>query len=259
MFPILQVGPLAIQLPGLFLLAGVWVGSTIAEREAPKRGLSGEALSSLVFFGLVAGLLGARLGYALKYWTVYAEDPLGLVSLNLNTLSAPEGVAAALLTALIVARRHHLPLWPTLDAFATGLAAFAIFAGLADLSSGNAFGAPTSLPWAIELWGAQRHPSQVYAILLAMAVFVMIRRLSRAPAFPGFLFLTWLALAAASRLFLEAFRGDSVIVLGSLRAAQLMSLIILGTALLGLHRRARLAMETEGGPRAEKVTPRQSS
>jgi len=255
MLPILQVGPLAIQLPGLLLLAGVWVGSALIEGEAPKRGLSGATLGSLVFYGLVAGLLGARLGYALRYWPVYAEDPLGMVSLNPLTLSTAEGVAAALLVGVVLARRRRLPLWSPLDAFTPGLAAFAVFAGLADLSSGNAFGAPTSLPWAIELWGAQRHPSQVYAILLAMAVFVMIRRLSRAPAFPGFLFLTWLALAAASRLFLEAFRGGSVIVLGSLRAAQLMSLIILGTALLGLHRRARLAMETEGGPRAEKVTP----
>lgn len=245
MFPILQVGPLAVQLPGLFLLIGVWVGSAIVEREAPKRGLSGATLSSLVFYGLVAGLLGARLGYALRYSTVYAEDPLGLVSLNPTTLSASEGVAAALLTVLVLARRHRLPLWRTLDAFAPGLAAFAVFAGLAELSSGDAFGAPTSLPWAIELWGAERHPSQIYAILLAAAVFVIVRGLSLPPAFSGFLFLAWLALAAASRLFLEAFRGDSLIVLGSLRAAQVASLIVLGVALLGMHRRARLALEAE--------------
>jgi prolipoprotein diacylglyceryltransferase len=246
MFPILQVGPLAVQLPGLFLLVGVWVGSAIVEREAPKRGLSGAVLSSMLFFGLVAGLLGARLGYALRYWTVYAEDPLGLVSLNPNTLSAAEGVAAALLVSLVLARRHRLPLWSTLDAFAPGLAAFAVFAGLADLSSGDAFGAPTSLPWAIELWGAERHPSQVYTILLAAAVFVIVRRLSLSPAFSGFLFLAWLALAAASRLFLEAFRGDSAIVLGLFRSAQLISLIVLGAALLGLNQRARVAQTAEG-------------
>ena len=245
MFPILQVGPLAIQLPGLLLLAGVWVGSAMIEREAPKHRLSGTTLGSLVFYGLVAGLLGARLGYAVRYWTVYAEDPLGLVSLNPLTLSAAEGVAAALLVGLVLARRHRLPLWPTLDAFAPGLAAFAVFAGLADLSSGNAFGAPTSLPWAIELWGAARHPSQIYAILLAVVVVVAVHRLGRRPAFSGLLFLAWLAMTAAGRLFLEAFRGDSVIVLGSLRAAQLISLAVLGGTLFGLHRRARLALEAE--------------
>ena len=245
MLPILQIGPLALQLPGLLLLAGVWIGSTFVEREAPKRGLSGAVLSSLVFYGLVAGLLGARLGYVLRYWTVYAQDPLGLISLNPKTLSAAEGVAAALLTVLVLAQRRRLPLWPTLDAFAPGLAMFAVFAALADLSSGNAFGAPTSLPWAIELWGAARHPSQVYTILLAVTVVVAIHRLGRGPAFSGLMFLAWLAMTAASRLFLEAFRGDSVIVLGSFRSAQLISLIVLGAGLVGLHRRARLALEAE--------------
>jgi len=246
MLPILQVGPLAIQLPGLLLLAGVWVGSAVIEREAPKHGLSGATLGSLVFYGLVAGLLGARLGYALRYWSVYAEDPLGLISLNPLTLSAAEGAAAAFLVSLVLARRQRLPTWPTLDAFAPGLAVFAVFAALANLSSGDAFGAPTSLPWAIDLWGAARHPSQVYALLLALAVFVAVRRIGISPTFPGFLFLAWLAMAAASRLFLEAFRGDSVIVLGSLRAAQLISLIVLGAALLGLNQRARVAQDTEG-------------
>ena len=246
MLPILQVGPLAIQLPGLLLLAGVWVGSALIEGEAPKRGLSGATLGSLVFYGLVAGLLGARLGYALRYWPVYAEDPLGMVSLNPLTLSTAEGVAAALLVGVVLARRRRLPLWSTLDAFTPGLAAFAVFAGLADLSSGNAFGAPTSLPWAIELWGAARHPSQVYALLMALAVFIAVRRFAFRPTFPGFLFLACLAMTAASRLFLEAFRGDSVIVLGSLRAAQLISLVVLGAALLGLNQRARVAQGAEG-------------
>jgi prolipoprotein diacylglyceryltransferase len=217
------------------------------EREAPKHRLSGATLGSLVFYGLVTGLLGARLGYALRYWTVYAEDPLGLVSLNPNTLSAEEGLAAALLVGLVLARRHRLPLWSTLDAFTPGLAAFAVFVSLADLSSGNAFGAPTSLPWAIELWGAARHPSQIYAILLAVAVVVAIY-LGRRPAFSGLLFLAWLAMTAAGRLFLEAFRGDSVVALGSLRAAQLISLIVLGGALVGMHVRARAALKDRRAP-----------
>ncbi len=33
MYPILQIGPLAIQLPGLLLLAGLWIGTLVAERE----------------------------------------------------------------------------------------------------------------------------------------------------------------------------------------------------------------------------------
>ena len=58
-------------------------------------------------------------------------------------------------------------------------------------------------------------------------------------AFAGFLILVWLALVAAGSLILDGFRGDSVIVLGSLRTAQLLNLAVLMTALAGLHVLAR--------------------
>ncbi|OGO19550.1 MAG: hypothetical protein A2Z14_06505 [Chloroflexi bacterium RBG_16_48_8] len=60
MFPIVQLGPLAIQLPGLFLLAGVWIAISILEKEAPRRSLSTSTLSNLILIGLVAGVVGER-------------------------------------------------------------------------------------------------------------------------------------------------------------------------------------------------------
>jgi len=50
------------------------------------------------------------------------------------------------------------------------------------------------------------------------------------------LFLAFLALAAGSRLFLEAFRGDSALILGGIRAAQLAAWAILAAALAGLDK-----------------------
>jgi prolipoprotein diacylglyceryltransferase len=242
MFPILQIGPLALRLPGLFLLMGVWAGTTLIDREAPRHKVSAAALNNLVFYGLVAAIVGARLVYALRYLSIYADDPLSLFSLNPSTLAFTEGILIALIVVLVVAQRQRLPLWPTLDALTLSLAAFAIFVGAAHLSSGDAFGAPTSVPWGVELWGATRHPTQVYEIALAMLVFMALWRLRRTPSFPGFQFLSWLAMAAASRLFLEAFRGDSVITFGFLRAAQLLSLVVLAAAMAGLHLRARVAL-----------------
>jgi prolipoprotein diacylglyceryltransferase len=51
-------------------------------------------------------------------------------------------------------------------------------------------------------------------------------------------FLVFIALTAGARLFLEAFRGDGVIVLNGLRQAQLGALIVLLLALVALHLRA---------------------
>ena len=91
MFPILQIGPLAIQVPGLVLLVGVWVALNMVEREAPRHKVSAADISNLILIGLVAGILGARLWYALRFLSVYVDNPLSLFSLNPSTLAAEEG------------------------------------------------------------------------------------------------------------------------------------------------------------------------
>jgi phosphatidylglycerol:prolipoprotein diacylglycerol transferase len=235
MFPILQLGPLAIQLPGLFLLAGVWIATSIIEKEAPRRQLSTSKLSNLILLGLMSGVVGARLWYAIRFIDVYVENPLSLFSLNPSTLASEEGIITGLLAAWIYGQRKGLPLWLTLDTLAPGLAVFGIALGLSHLSNGDAFGAPSSVPWAIELWGEHRHPSQIYEILLAASILFVLWRIREWVTFPGFTILSWVVMTAAARLFLEAFRGDSVIILGSVRSVQVVSLIVLLGAMLGLH------------------------
>jgi prolipoprotein diacylglyceryltransferase len=242
MLPVLQVGPLAVQLPGLILLGGLWVATWIVERESNRLNLRGDLVVNMVFYALLSGIVGARLGYALRFLDIYAKDPLALLSLNPQTLSLLEGALAALVFALAYGQRKALLLLPTLDALASGAACFAVFLGLTHLASGDAFGAPTQAPWGIELWGARRHPSQVYETLAAGMIMAVLFRIRRHAPFSGFMVLLWLTLSAGARLFLEAFRGDSVIVLQALRLAQLWSLALLlasMTALYLLGRRAR--------------------
>lgn len=235
MLPILQIGPIAIQLPGLILLAGVWLAVSLTDREAPHYRLKASVLSNMILIGLVVGIFGARLWYALRFIEVYLDNPLSLISLNPTTLAPVEGALTGLAAAAYYGYRKGLPLWPTLDALTPGLALFGIAVGFAHLASGDAFGSVTELPWAIELWGAQRHPSQVYEVILAALVFWVIWEVRHKTPVAGFLFLTWVALAALSRLILEAFRGDSVVAFESLRSAQLVSLFVLAAALMGLH------------------------
>ena len=67
MFPIIQVGPLAIQAPGLFLIVGIWLGLSLAERYSTQFGIDKKKLYNLVFLCLVGGIVGARLTYVIRY------------------------------------------------------------------------------------------------------------------------------------------------------------------------------------------------
>ncbi len=82
MFPIFQIGPAALQVPGLVLLAGLWIGLTLSERRARRRGEDRGHLYNLVFISLITGVIGARLSYAATYPNAFTTDPRSLVSLN---------------------------------------------------------------------------------------------------------------------------------------------------------------------------------
>jgi prolipoprotein diacylglyceryl transferase len=245
MFPILQIGPLALQTPGLMYLLGLWFGLSLAEKFAPRRGVSADTLYNLVFTGLIAGILGARLGYVVQYPGAFLTSPLSLVSLNPGLLDPFSGCAAALIASLVYGARNRLEVWNTLDALTPFFAVFMIGAALANIASGAAFGMETSLPWGIELWGAKRHPTQFYELAGAILILLALGRRSKDSSAPaGTLFLAFLALTAGARLFFEAFRGDSTLILRGIRAAQVVAWLALAGALLGLMWKNKKALSS---------------
>ena len=86
------------------------------------------------------------------------------------------------------------------------------------------------MPWGIELWNATRHPTQIYELIASLLVcgLIWFRKMD---SLPGSDFLLFAALMAGTRLFLEAFRGDSTLVLGGIRLAQVIAWLVLAIAL----------------------------
>lgn len=238
MFPILNIGPLALQVPGLVLLAGLWAGLSLAERAAPRHGLNPDRLYNLIFTALIAGVLGARLTYAGRFPDAFLQNPSGLISLNPGLLDPLGGFVFASIAALVYGQRKRMPFWPVVDALTPAIAVMFVALPLANLASGRGFGMETSLPWAVELWGAHRHPSQVYEALAGVLVLAAVwpRRRTEKLA-PGAQFLQFVILIAAARLFLEGFRGDSLTIYGGLRVVQIAAWMVLAAGLWLYYRR----------------------
>ena len=72
--------------------------------------------------------------------------------------------------------------------------------------------------------------AQIYELIAALLIVGWIW-FRKADSRPGILFLTFAALTAAARLFLEAFRGDSTLIFGGLRLAQIIAWVVLAAAL----------------------------
>ena len=239
MFPVINIGPLALQAPGLLLLIGIWLGLGQAERSAARHQVDANQLYNLAFVTFLGAVSGARLAFIAQYPGAF-RDLGSFFSLSPQLLDIWGGAAGGLLAAVIYANKKRLPLWPTLDALTPALAIAFIFGHIANLASGAAFGSSSTLPWSIELWGEQRHPSQVYEAMAAFAIWVGLQLKTRLPSLPaGAAFLSFAAWSAGARLFLEAFRGDSFLLPGGIRLAQVAAWLLLAGCLWLYHLRTQ--------------------
>ena len=211
-------------------VAALWIGLALAEKRADRHGLSRETLNNLTFYSLIGFILGGRILFALANVSSFAESPLNLFSINIDLFDFGGGLLTAILTGFAYGKKQNLSFWASLDALTPVFAALAIGLHLSHLAAGTAFGSPTNLPWGIDLWNAIRHPTQIYALIASLIIFGLIWfRNSESP--PGLIFLNFTALTAGARLLLESFRGDSTLVFGGLRLAQVMAWAVLAVAI----------------------------
>ena len=214
----------------ILILLALWIGLALAEKRAERHGVARDTLNNLVYYSLFGYLLGGRILYGLSNFSAFAQSPLSIFSLNFDLFDPVAGLAVAVIVGSMYGSRQKLPLWGTLDALTPLFASLSIGLALSHLAAGTAFGSPTKLPWGIDLWNARRHPTQLYELVASLFIFGLIWFCKiDSPSRSSFLF--FVALAACARLFLEAFRGDSTLVFGGLRLAQVLAWVVLAITL----------------------------
>ncbi len=95
---------------------------------------------------------------------------------------------------------------------------------------GSDYGAPTDLPWGIDLWLDVRHPVQLYEMALLLVALGILWRY-QAAARPGETLWRFVALYSAIELFVEGFRANFSTWVMGIRMAQVVALAILLVAL----------------------------
>jgi len=245
MMPILQIGPIVFPLSPMSLILSFWLGLLLTEKYAIQRGISENKMNKLIFTGIIAGLIASRVGYVLQFPHAFIQAPLSLFSPNPGLFDSFSALAAAVLGMLAYGQRARLSFWTTLDTLTPLLALLAVGLAVAHIASGEAFGSETRVPWAIELWGAKRHPAQFYELIVATLIVLLLGSKVKSEAMPGILFLNFVALTSSARLFLEAFRGDSSLIFGNLRSAQVVAWIVLATSLFSMEQIHKTEKEKE--------------
>jgi phosphatidylglycerol---prolipoprotein diacylglyceryl transferase len=237
MFPTIQLGPVALPTSGLVVLVGIWIGLSVSERYSDRFQVQPSHINNLVFLAIISGLLGARLGYVLQHTQAFIANPVSIISRNVELLDPFIGFVCAILAGIIYTQKNKLSPLSVLDALVPMMVIMLIAISLSDLASGSAYGKPSRLPWAIELWGTRRHPTQIYMLLLSTG-FVWIfwpGKQAWSSGKPGIYFFSFLASLAGLIIFLEAFRSNSRILLEGIRTNQVIAWLVLAFSLLSIR------------------------
>lgn len=243
----------------LILLIGFWAGSVAAEKRSASFGVNPVHISNLLWLGLIAGLVGARLTYVIVNFPVFLKDLLGIISFRPGMLDFEGGAVCGVLAGLVYGQKIRLAFLPTLDALTPALAALAIATGFACLAVGECYGIPTTQPWGILLWGELRHPTQVYLILatVAAAGVLFARKGNRIVGLwqadiAGVHILVFMFLVALAWIIIDPFRASSTMLAGVFRPVQILAWVVQAVCLALLFRLTKKAsiptLELESSP-----------
>jgi phosphatidylglycerol:prolipoprotein diacylglycerol transferase len=235
----LQWGGLTISTYAVCMMLGLILGTCASLWEARRRQVRSASVLDAILAAVVAGVIAARLGYALINWTYY-QDHLGEIPrLWLGGLIWQIGLLGGLIGAWLLARRAPAP-WIVLDLLALGLPLAAACGWIGSYLSGTAFGKELYpgeplffLAVDVPDWYGQtapRWPTQLLGAGLALALFLALwltRRLAWPPGLRLWLFVVFYSLID---LLLGFTRGPDLPLLNGWRADQWLDagLLLLG-------------------------------
>lgn len=108
-FTTIPLGPIQIQVWGLFVATGIVAAVLVGQKEARRRGLEAEQFVDFACWILVGALISARLFYAIAYESsVYLADPLKIFRVWEGGMSSFGGFFGAAIGALWHAHRTKL-------------------------------------------------------------------------------------------------------------------------------------------------------
>ena len=237
------------------IVLGAALAIFLAVREEKLSGLPKDTVIDLALWLLPAGILGARLYYVVFSWDQFHDDPVSALYIWEGGIAIFGAVIAGFLVVVLFCCRRRLPILRVCDVLVPGLVLAQAIGRWGNYFNMEAYGEPITNP------AFQFFPLGVlisdsgkpvwhmatffYESVWDFAVFlILLASRRRCRAVSGITFFMYLFLYSAGRLVIEDFRMDSLYASGSLRASQLLSLLLCAAVLVLFLIRLR---RTSGG------------
>jgi phosphatidylglycerol---prolipoprotein diacylglyceryl transferase len=250
----LNVNPIAftifnleIRWYGILTALALVIGFVIAYFIAKYRRQKEDEVLNFAPFAIIFAILGARLLHVIVNWSYYNQNLSYIFAFRRGGLAIQGAMVGGILALIIFCRIRKLDFWVWADIMVTGLILGQAIGRWGNFFNQEAFGRPTSLPWAIYIRPENRplnfssfeyfHPTFLYESIANLALFILLLFIHRVYVnkpgrLPGGLILSiYLGIYALYRTFIEAYRIDSAF-LGPVKVVYILNLLGLVVALI---------------------------
>ena len=212
----------------ILITVGFCLGGFLAYRNVKKFGIKSNDLMDLFLILLPVSIVGARLYYVIFDWSLYKDNLLGIFDIRQGGLAIYGGIIAAVLTAIIFAKKRKTNLLDLLDLLAPYLALGQAIGRWGNFINQEAYGGSTNLLWRMEIFDTVSsaytsvHPTFLYESLWNFALFAVLIWFRKRRKLSGEVLTLYLAVYGLGRCWIEGLRIDSLY-LGPFRISQLVA------------------------------------
>lgn len=266
-----SIGPLSIHWYGILIAAGMILAYLLANYEANRKGLPEGTFVDLMFYLIIASLIGARLYYVLFNFEYYAANPAAIIRVDQGGMAIHGGLIGGFLAGIIYARVKGYSFMQIADIAAPSILLGQVIGRLGNFINQEAHGGEVTREFLESLMlpdfiinqmyidGAYYHPTFLYESIWNIVGIVIILLL-RPHLKIGQSILVYLIYYSIGRFFIEGLRTDSLMLSESLRAAQMISIVlIVGAIIVWVYRNMKYDLpkykDVHGIYRAENTKP----
>ena len=205
-----------------------------AAHKAPKVGIKGDDIYSLVLWVLPMAIIGCRLYYVATEWDRYKDDLIEILYIWEGGIAMYGGIIAGVITVYVWSRAKKIPVGATLDVAGSALILGQVIGRWANFVNREAFGYQTDIFCRMGLTcpGEETvyvHPTFLYESLWNLIGFLIINffwlKKGRRK-YDGQVFIFYAMWYGAGRSLIEGLRTDSLYIPGTeLRISQVVAAV----------------------------------
>lgn len=253
------IGTLSVRWYSIMIALAVVTVVSWAAWAARKAKISNDLIFTLALWGIIGGLVGARLFNILDEIGYYTQHPSAI--LGFQGLAIYGAILGATLALWIASKVHKFSFGTMADLVAPGALLGQAVGRVGCTINGCCYGRPTGLLWGLIYTnpnsfaplGISTQPAVVYELLFDLALFAIIWKLRGKLHPAGSLFMLYLAMYSVGRFFIAAARdpGSQGPLFGGLMSAQVTAIaiatVVIPVMVVRMRRHAVVSATQEAG------------